>query len=114
MPSLTREESVQLDAERVRFVDEVMADLGFSQFRPYESFAGPYKFTESILYEDDDTGDSVVVSFPYADKVERGFEITTQSVFNNKVKSPEWKSLYQFEEEIAFWIEECRREERRP
>ena len=111
MSSLTREESAKLDAERVQFVDDVMSDLGFSQFRSNESFTGTYKFTESILYEDDDTGDTVEVSFPYEDQIARGLEIATQAEFN-KVESPEWKSLYQFEEGIAFWIAECRREER--
>lgn len=105
---MTYEESIQMDNERVRFIDQIMYDLGFRKHLPHESRRGPHKFTDSILYHDDESGDRVKVSFPHEDQVERGLKITTQARFNNKTKSPEWQSLYQFEEEIGSWIQECR------
>ncbi len=111
MSVLTWEESIRLDSERIRFVDQVMYHHGFRQYLPHESHMGPHKFTDSIIYLDDESGDSVSVSFPDEDQADRGLEITTQAKFNNKINSPEWKSLYGFEEEIGSWIEECRGKE---
>jgi len=110
MASLTREEGIQLDGERVRFVGQVMFRYGFEQYKSNESHRGPYKFTDLILYLNDESRDSVAVFFPHEDQVDRGLEIATQAKFKNKIKSPEWQSLYQFEEEIGLWIEECRRQ----
>ncbi|MBI4962480.1 MAG: hypothetical protein HY913_04325 [Desulfomonile tiedjei] len=112
MPSLTWEESLQLDRERVRFVDQIMSKLGFRHHKEAESYSGPYKFTEVILYLHTESGDGVAVSFPREDQAEHGFDITAQAEFNNKITSPEWKSLHQFEAKIGFWIEDCRRQER--
>lgn len=109
---MTYEESIELDRKRVRFVDHIMSNLGFMQHLPHESRQGPYKFTDLILYRDK-SGDSVSVLFPYEDQVEQGLEMTTQAKFNNKIKSPEWESLYQFNEEMGSWINECRREDQR-
>lgn len=112
MSSLTREEGIQLDKERVQFVDQVMSRLGFRQHLFTELRTGPYyKFTNSIIYLDDQSGDSVSVCFPFEDQVERRLEITTQAKFNDRIESPEWKSLYEVKEKIGSWIEECRGKE---
>lgn len=108
MPSLTWEESIQLDRERVRLIDRTMSSLGFRQHLPHESHRGPYKFTDLILYLNDQSGDSVSVFFPHEDQVHRGLEMGIQAKFNNKIESQEWESLYQFEEEIGPWLNECR------
>ncbi len=97
MPSPTWEESIELDKGRVRFIDHVMSDLGFRQYLSHESHRGLYKFTDSILYLDDESGDSVSVSFLHGDQTDRGLKIVTQAEFNNKIKSPEWQSLHEFQ-----------------
>ena len=108
MPSPTRDEGVQLDRERVRFIDHVMSELGFRQYLSHESHRGHSKFMDSVLYFDDESGDSVSVSFLHGDQTDRGLKIVTQAEFNNKIKSPEWQSLHEFQDQIASWIEECR------
>ena len=111
MPSITFEENKRLDWERVRFVDQTMSDLGFTHYKINRSYQGSCQFTELILYLDDETGDSVAVFFPHKYQYCRGIQITTQANFKNKFDSPEWQSLYEFSEEIASWIEDCRRRE---
>ena len=109
MPTITFEESKRLDGKRVRFVDQTMSDLGFRHYKINRLYQGSYQFTELILYLDDGTGDSLAVFFPHKDQSDRGLQITTQANFKNKFDSPEWQSLYEFSEEIASWIEDCRR-----
>lgn len=112
MTSLTCEESIKLDVERLQFIDRIMSDLGFRRHIPHESHRAPYQFTDLILYYDADSGDSVSVYFPYEDQAARGLEIATQITFGNKTNSPEWSSLHEFRANIGIWIERCRRKGR--
>ena len=107
MPSISLDQSVELDRERIRFVDDVMFDLGFRRYKTHESHRGAYKFTDLLIYLDDDSGDSIAVGFPNQDEAPKGFEITIQAEFNNKSKSPDWHHLDEFQDQIASWIEEC-------
>jgi hypothetical protein len=111
MPSITCGESKVLDLDRVHFVDQIMSDLGFRHYKINRSYKGACQFTELILYLEDGTGDSLAVFFPHNDEYDEGLQITTQANFKNKFDSPEWQSLYEFSEEIASWIEDCRRRE---
>ncbi len=104
---MTWEQSKQMDEERVGFVDRIMYDLGFIRHMTHPSYRGRYSFTDWILYRNDQTHDSVAVGFPKENQLGQGFEIATYAKFNNKITSAEWLSLYQFEEEIGCWIEEC-------
>jgi len=109
---MTYEESIRMDNERVWMVDRIMDSLGFTQHKIHRSSRGPGQFTDLIIYLDDESGDSVSVSFPYESQNDRGLEITTQAKFNNKIKSPEWQSLHELQDQIASWIEVCRGKER--
>ncbi len=108
---MTYEESIRIDNERVWMVDQMMDSLGFTKHKVHRSSMVPGQFTDLIIYLHDESGDLVAISFPNEDQSDRGFEITTQARFNNKWNSPEWQSVYEFEEEIESWIEECCRKE---
>ncbi len=109
---MTYEESIQIDNERVWMIDMIMDSLGFNHHKIHRSSMVPGQFTDLIIYLNDESGDSVAVSFPNEALWDRGLEITTQAKFNNKIKSPEWQSVHEFEREIASWIQECREGER--
>ena len=108
---MTDEESLRMDNERVWMVDQMMESLGFTKHKVHRSSLVPGQFTDRIIYLNDESGDSVSVFFPNEDQSDRGLHIATQAKFNNKIKSPEWQSVYEFEEEIGSWIEECYRKE---
>lgn len=98
--------------ERIRFVDHVMSQLGFIRPRhprPHQSARGPYAFIDALLYVDHQaTGDIVAIHFPAPEQANEGLEVTMRAKFNNRVPSPEWRSLRAFEEDVGDWIRRCR------
>lgn len=58
------------------------------------------QFTDLIIYSDDKSGDWVGISCPN--------EGTIQAKFKNRLDSPVWNSLGEFEEKVETWIKKCR------
>ena len=106
MTSMTDEESIRIDDEKVGEVDRIMASLGFHLYKSHDSSIKPGQFTDMIMYVHGDTQESVFISFPNREEAERGTDIIIQTEYRDKSK--QWASLREFEENVASWMEECR------
>ena len=106
MTSMTDEESIRIDDEKVLEVNRIMASLDFHLYKFLDSPRGPGQFTSLIMYVHGDTEESMFVSFPNRKEAERGTDITIQTEYRDK--SRQWASLREFEENVASWMEECR------